>query len=173
VLARRFFDHAEMAGLQYIVKSNFAGKVFTLQDIEEAAKFSSQHFSGNPKCFHYEGWKACMQDTVVFAPTCQSCQGRICRRSAERNCYRGKYGSGVLLLTNWAETVLLQIWYPITVATLSRAIKQIMARRWCATGDLSGIAFKLHDFDSRGQQPRIGSDWRSGAPVQFSWHRQI
>ena len=29
-------------------------------------------------------------------------------------------------LTNWAETVLLQVWYPITVATLSRGIKQII-----------------------------------------------
>ena len=53
-----FFDHSEMAGLQYILKANFAGKVFDLQDIEEAAKFASQHFSGNPNCFNYEGWKS-------------------------------------------------------------------------------------------------------------------
>ena len=47
-----------MAGLQYIVKSNFAGKVFTPEDIEEARQFAHQHFSGNPKCFNYEGWKS-------------------------------------------------------------------------------------------------------------------
>ena len=31
-------------------------------------------------------------------------------------------------LTNWAETLLVQVWYPITVATLSRAIKQVTGR---------------------------------------------
>src|SRR5262249_30892184 len=30
-----FFDHAEMAGLQYILKTNFAGKVFSPADIDE------------------------------------------------------------------------------------------------------------------------------------------
>jgi hypothetical protein len=32
-----------MAGLQYIVKSNFAGKFLTLEDVEEANKFAAQH----------------------------------------------------------------------------------------------------------------------------------
>jgi len=57
-------------------------------------------------------------------------------------------------LTNWAETVLLQIWYPITVATLSRAIKQIIGEALVRTGDPSGLAYKLHDFGFRGVSSR-------------------
>ncbi len=53
-----FFDHAQVAGLQYIAKANFAGKVFTGEDIEEARKFADKHFGGNPKCFNYAGWKS-------------------------------------------------------------------------------------------------------------------
>src|SRR5262249_23305008 len=52
-----FFDHSEMAGLQYIVKSNFAGKVFTLGDVEEARGFAEKHLGRNSRTFHCEGWK--------------------------------------------------------------------------------------------------------------------
>src|SRR5260370_35063083 len=53
-----FFDHAEVAGLQYIVKANFAGNVFTPEDIEEALRFAEKHFFGKPKCFNYPGWES-------------------------------------------------------------------------------------------------------------------
>src|SRR5262249_56375534 len=52
-----FLGYTELAGLQYIVKSNFAGKVFTMADVEEAAKFAHAHFGRNSKTFNYEGWK--------------------------------------------------------------------------------------------------------------------
>ena len=54
-------------------------------------------------------------------------------------------------LTSYIEPMLLRIWYGITVATLSWTIKQIIAgfmRKSCDTMD--GLAFKLHDFGSRG-----------------------
>ena len=53
-------------------------------------------------------------------------------------------------LTNWAETMLLQVWYPITVATLSRAIKQVIGKALVRTGDPVLLPFKLHDFGFRG-----------------------
>jgi len=150
-----FFDHSEMAGLQYIVKSNFAGKVFTLADVEEAAKFASQHFSNNPKCFNYEGWKrlyakhggilplrikAVKEGTVVAAQNAM-----VTIENTDPEFY---------WLTNWAETVLLQVWYPVTVATLSRAIKQIVGEALQRTGDPAGLPFKLHDFGFRGVSSR-------------------
>ena len=150
-----FFDHSEMAGLQYIVKSNFAGKVFTLADVEEAAKFASQHFSNNPKCFNYEGWKrlyakhggilplrikAVKEGTVVAAQNAM-----VTIENTDPEFY---------WLTNWAETILLQVWYPVTVATLSRAIKQIVGEALQRTGDPSGLPFKLHDFGFRGVSSR-------------------
>jgi nicotinamide phosphoribosyltransferase len=57
-------------------------------------------------------------------------------------------------LTNWAETVLLQLWYPVTVATLSRAIKQVIGEALVRTGDPSLLPFKLHDFGFRGVSSR-------------------
>jgi nicotinamide phosphoribosyltransferase len=144
-----------MAGLQYILKANFAGKVFTPEDIEEAARFASQHFSGNPKCFNYEGWKSLYAKYGGILPL------RV--KAVKEGSVVGAQNAIVTVentdpefywLTNWAETVMLQVWYPITVATLSRAIKQTVGEALVRTGDPAGIAFKLHDFGFRGVSSR-------------------
>jgi nicotinamide phosphoribosyltransferase len=49
------------------------------------------------------------------------------------------------------ETALLRaIWYPTTVATQSRSIKETILTYLEKTGDPSTINFKLHDFGARG-----------------------
>ncbi|KAJ8301275.1 hypothetical protein KUTeg_020262 [Tegillarca granosa] len=54
-------------------------------------------------------------------------------------------------LTNYFETLLVQVWYPMTVATNSRYQKEIIAKYLDETADdLSGLPFKLHDFGFRG-----------------------
>jgi nicotinamide phosphoribosyltransferase len=53
-------------------------------------------------------------------------------------------------LTNFFETMALRVWYPTTVATQSRAIKEIILAYLEKTGDPSLISFKLHDFGCRG-----------------------
>ena len=53
-------------------------------------------------------------------------------------------------LTNYLETLLMKVWYPITVATLSRAIKKTILSFLDLTGDPSLIDFQLHDFGYRG-----------------------
>jgi len=53
-------------------------------------------------------------------------------------------------LTSFVETMLLRIWYPITVATRSKFIKNIILQSLYETGDPSLINFKLHDFGFRG-----------------------
>lgn len=55
-------------------------------------------------------------------------------------------------LTSWLETQILRVWYPITVATQSFTIKKIIKQHLDRTSDDpdSEIAFKLHDFGSRG-----------------------
>jgi nicotinamide phosphoribosyltransferase len=150
-----FFDHAQMAGLQYVVKSNFAGRVLTSEDIEEAHKFATQHFSGNPKCFNYEGWKRLYAKYRGILPL------RI--KAVKEGSVVGAQNAIITVentdpefywLTNWAETVLLQVWYPITVATLSRAIKQTIGEALVRTGDPSLLGFKLHDFGFRGVSSR-------------------
>lgn len=49
------------------------------------------------------------------------------------------------------QTILVQSWYPITVATNSREQKKILAKYLLETsGNLDGLEYKLHDFGYRG-----------------------
>ncbi|XP_062605553.1 nicotinamide phosphoribosyltransferase-like, partial [Saccostrea cucullata] len=54
-------------------------------------------------------------------------------------------------LTNYLETLLVQVWYPMTVATNSRYQKETIASYLHETADnLDSLPFKLHDFGFRG-----------------------
>jgi nicotinamide phosphoribosyltransferase len=54
-------------------------------------------------------------------------------------------------LTNYLETILMQVWYPTTVCTQSRAMKQDISEAMRLSGaDMAGLPFKLHDFGYRG-----------------------
>ena len=55
-------------------------------------------------------------------------------------------------LTSYIETALLRaVWYPTTVATLSRACRNIIGGYLRDTADnQEGLPFKLHDFGARG-----------------------
>jgi len=55
-------------------------------------------------------------------------------------------------LTSYIETALLRaIWYPTTVATVSKNCRTIIERYLAETADtLAGLPFKLHDFGARG-----------------------
>jgi nicotinamide phosphoribosyltransferase len=149
------FDETMLAMLQYIIKSNFAGQVFTLDDVEEARRIAHAHFSGRAKTFNYEGFKS------LYAKHGGRLPLRI--RAVKEGTVVKSHNAFITIentdpefywLTNWAETVLLQVWYPITVATLSRAIKQVIGKALVRTGDPSLLPFKLHDFGFRGVSSR-------------------
>lgn len=54
-------------------------------------------------------------------------------------------------LTSYFETALLRaVWYPSTVATISRQAKMIIAKALSKSGQIEGLPFKLHDFGARG-----------------------
>jgi nicotinamide phosphoribosyltransferase len=149
------FDNTLFYGLQYYIKHYLLGKVISHQKIMQAKVFWDQHLG--PGHFNLEGWlhilnthngnlpvkiKAVPEGTTV--PT-----------------------SNVLLtientdpevpwLTNYLESILLQIWYPITVGTLSREVKKVLInylKKSTSYGnsEISQIAqFMLHDFGFRG-----------------------
>src|SRR5260370_2342970 len=150
-----FFDHAQVAGLQYIVKANFAGRVFTGEDIEEAREFADKHFGGNPKCFNYAGWKSLHAKYAGVLPLRIKAVKEGSLISAQNAIITLENTDAEFYwLTNWAETVLLQVWYPVTVATLSRAIKQAIGEALVRTGNPSLLPHKLHDFGFRGVSSR-------------------
>jgi nicotinamide phosphoribosyltransferase len=55
-------------------------------------------------------------------------------------------------IVSWLETLLMRVWYPCTVATNSRHMKQVIHRYLMETSDdpEAELPFKLHDFGSRG-----------------------
>ena len=56
-----------------------------------------------------------------------------------------------LIVTVFLQTLMVQVWYPMTVATNSRYQKEIIAKYLRDTADnLDGLPFKLHDFGFRG-----------------------
>jgi nicotinamide phosphoribosyltransferase len=144
------FEDLVFFGLQYYLKRYLQGAVFTLEDIEEADQFCRQHF-GQEGYFNRQGWlelhrryegklpleiKAVPEGTVVPISNVLM--------TVENTDPRFPW------LTNYMETLLLKVWYPITVATLSREIKKVFLSHLERTGDPSQTAFKLHDFGYRG-----------------------
>ncbi len=145
-----FWSHTLFSGLQYIIAAYFEGKVFTKKDVHEAARLCHRHF-GNDGVFNFNGWMRLLEKHGGKLPL------RI-RAVKEGTVVPIK---NVLMtientdkefpwLTNWAETQLLQVWYPITVGTLSFEIKQAIGNDLVRTGDPAGLGFKLQDFGYRG-----------------------
>jgi nicotinamide phosphoribosyltransferase len=143
------FSNTVFFGLQYYLRAYLEGPRFTQADIEQAQAFCQQHF-GSP-LFNQRGWnrlfekhqgllpvriKAVPEGTVV---PLQNVLVTIENTDPE-----------FPWLTNYLETLLMKVWYPTTVATLSREIKKIIAGFLERTGDPSLLPFKLHDFGYRG-----------------------
>jgi len=136
-------------GLQAILKEYFLTRV-TRENVEDAALLVSDHIG--PNSFNAAGWmhivndhggklpiriRAVPEGTVV--PT-----GNV-MMTVENTCPKCWW------VTNYFETLLVQTWYPSTVATQSRAMKAMLRRYLAETADnLDGLPFKLHDFGYRG-----------------------
>ena len=126
-----------------------------MADVEEAHKFAVEHFAGNPKCFNYPGWKSLFTKYGGMLPLRVKALKEGTLASAQNALITIENTDPEFYwLTNWAETVLLQVWYPITVGTLSRAIKQIIGEALVRTGDPAQLPYKLHDFGFRGVSSR-------------------
>lgn len=135
-------------GLQYLLKNYFL-EPLTQGAVEEAKEVIEAH----GLTFNYDGWTNLIKKHGGKLPL------RI-RAVAE--------GSIVPLhnvlmtvettddefawLGSWFETQLMRIWYAITVATQSWQIKRDVYRYLSETADNADaeIAFKVHDFGSRG-----------------------
>jgi nicotinamide phosphoribosyltransferase len=144
------YDYTVFFGLQYLLKKYLEGKVVTQSKIDEAEEIAGLAL-GEKGLFNRVGWeyildnfdgalpvsiKAVPEGTVV--PTLNAL---ITIENTDINCW---------WLTNYLETLLVQAWYPITVATQSREIKKLIFRFLKITGDPGLVDFKLHDFGFRG-----------------------
>lgn len=144
------FTETTFFGLQYIIKKYLAGKRVTMANIDEAEKLYAAHF-GSTELFNRKGW-----ERIAFVHG-----GRLpVRIKAVPEGTRVPVGNVMMTientdpdafwLTNFLETLLSQVWYPSTVATVSAQARKQILEALKKTGDPSLIDFKLHDFGFRG-----------------------
>ena len=147
------FNKTIFFGLQYFLKQYLEGPAFNQADIDEADQFLPQVFGRNDVfdkakfqyiLDKYDGHlpvkiKAVKEGTAV--PT-----GNIIMtiENTDPECY---------WLPNFLETLLMQVWYPCTVATLSNQIRKTVTSYFDETateGAEAGIDFVVNDFGFRG-----------------------
>ena len=142
------YDRTVFFGLQAILKQHL-GRPVTHADIDEARELYAAH--GEP--FNEAGWRdivdrlgghlpvrirAVPEGTVV--PTHQAL---VTIESTDPQAY---------WVPSYLETLLLRLWYPVTVATISWHAKQTIRQFLERTSDdpAGQLPFKLHDFGARG-----------------------
>lgn len=147
------FDETVFFGLQYVLKEYLEGAVITTADIDEAEALLLEVFGRNDvfdrKNFDYivETHGGRLPVRIKAVP--EGCAIPVSNvmmtiENTDPKCF---------WLTNFLETLLMQMWYPITVATLSREIKKVVKRYYEQTatvGAEAGIDFVLNDFGFRG-----------------------
>lgn len=135
-------------GLQYILKE-YLSKPITMEMVEEAKTFFEAH--GEP--FPYEGWKYIATDLKGKLPILIRAvpEGTIVPTNNVLMTVEST-DPKVFWIVTWVETMLMRVWYPVTVATQSWTIKQIIRGYLNKTSDSpeAELPFKLHDFGSRG-----------------------
>lgn len=136
-------------GLQSILRRYLVGDVVTDADVDAAKALCDAHMG--PGLFHEAGWRHIVRDHVGRLPLRIRAvpEGTVvptghALMTVENTCDQCWW------VTNFFETLLVQVWYPCTVATQSRAMKATILRYLAETGDPAGIDFKLHDFGYRG-----------------------
>jgi nicotinamide phosphoribosyltransferase len=142
------YDRTVFFGLQAILKEYLARPI-THADVDEARDLFAAH--GEP--FNESGWRyivdrhggllplrirAVPEGTVV--PTHQAL---VTIESTDPQAY---------WVPSYIETLLLRLWYPVTVATISWHAKQTIRQFLERTSDdpVGQLPFKLHDFGARG-----------------------
>jgi nicotinamide phosphoribosyltransferase len=147
------FEETIFFGLQYFLKEYLQGKAFTQQDLDEAEGFLLQVFGRNDVfdkskfqyiLDKYDGRLPVIIKAVAEGTAVPTGNVLMTIENTDPECY---------WLTNFLETLLMQVWYPCTVATLSNQIKKITTQYFEETATIgaeAGIDFVLNDFGFRG-----------------------
>jgi nicotinamide phosphoribosyltransferase len=149
------FDNTMFYGLQYFIKTYLTGKVVTEEKIAKAKKFWDAHLGHG--YFNEEGWRHILIAHNGHLPVRIKAvpEGTVVKTGNVLVTVENTDPS-VPWLTNFLESILLQVWYPITVGTLSREVKKTLINYLKKTTaynpeEITGaVAFMLHDFGFRG-----------------------
>jgi nicotinamide phosphoribosyltransferase len=142
------YERTVFFGLQALLKEYLTRPV-TLADIAEAKEVCAAH--GVP--FNEAGWCYIVERHGGLAPVAiravpegsviPTHNALVTVESTDANCF---------WIASYLETLLMRVWYPTTVATISWHIKRSIRRALEETSDdpLGQLPFKLHDFGGRG-----------------------
>lgn len=144
------FDYTVFFGLQYFIKRYLIGSVVTMDMIDEAEKFCSKGFGTNT-LFNRAGWERIVKIhggklpiKIKAVPEGMKIDVKNVLMTMENT------DEQLPWLTNFLETLLLQVWYPITVASLSANIKDTIQEFANMSSDVGVSPFHLNDFGARG-----------------------
>ena len=144
------YDKSIFFGLQYILEKYLSGVVVTEEKIQEAKEVLKKHFGGADH-FNEAAWRHILNKhggrlpiKIQAVPEGTHVQNHNVLMTAVNT------DPEVPFITNYLETILSQVWYPTTVATQSKMMKETLLRYLKETGTPDLIDFKLHDFGFRG-----------------------
>jgi len=162
------FSETVFFGLQYYMESYLVGQQVTEEKIQEAVAFYNEHF-GIENVFNEAGWRYILERYNGFLPIeiLSVDEGMVIPtknmlfkiRSTDEKC---------VWLVNWVETLLMKLWYPITIATNSMYGKRILNKYYDISGDTANTDFMLHDFGYRGVASEEQA-WLGGAAHLLSF----
>lgn len=147
------FDETVFYGLQYFLKEYLSGVVFTKEKLDEAETLLTEVFGRKDvfdrSRFEYiidkYGGKLPVRIKAVAEGTVVPVRNVLMTiENTDPECF---------WLTNFLETLLMQVWYPCTVASVSREIKKVVKKYYDETASaaaFAGIDFVLNDFGFRG-----------------------
>jgi nicotinamide phosphoribosyltransferase len=142
------YERTLFFGLQSILKE-YLSRPVTAAMVDEARTFFAAH--GEP--FNEAGWRRVVEShdgklplrirAVAEGMVVPTHQALMTIESTDPACF---------WLPSYVETLLMRVWYPVTVATISWHVKQTIRAFLDKTSDdpAGQIAFKLHDFGARG-----------------------
>ncbi len=143
------YGHVVFFGLQYLLKRYLTGIRVTEERMQQAQTFCQAHFGQD--VWPQAGWQHILEHHNGQLPVeiCAVREGQrvpsghvlLTIRNTDPACY---------WLTNHLETMLVQIWYPMTIASLDRVQYDLLQEAAERSGNPAGVPFQLHDFGYRG-----------------------
>ena len=144
------FNKTIFYGLQYIIKKYLEGQIVTQEKIDEADNLIANHIG--PDIFNRDGWQYILDEHDGHLPI---------EIKAVAEGTPVDVGNALMTventddksywLPNYLEPLLLQVWYPSTVATLSAEVRKLCNFYLEVTGSVKdNLDFMLHDFGYRG-----------------------
>ena len=150
------FAEVTFFGLQYILKRYLTGVVVTAAKIDAAEKIINAHMGqGEMKHFNRAGWEHIVKKhggrlpiVIKALPEGMTVPVKNVLMTVENT------DPECFWLSNYLETLLVQVWYPMTVCTQSREQKKVLAdyfqRTGCEVSSPFSLGFQLNDFGTRG-----------------------